>query len=240
MRREAIEEAVRVRGLSFTQVAHEVGLSKGRITQIRQTAPPTERAFFGVGPVQVAVPVRTIGDRELGVVAAEDTRSAETITAALRGLAFEVDHCEIPASGEWSHSGDAVMICGPKSSARIAELIDSDPNFHFGPDDAGRWVITEQPINKTHISPMDQQQSEQRDVAYLSARTIDDSRLIMIAGIHAMGSLGAVTYLTEHLPELYEHTKAQTNFSTLIESTFDGLTITEADRVSDIRSWDES
>ena len=238
LRREAIEEAVRTKGMSFTQVAHEVGLSKGRITQIRQSAPPVERAFFGVGPVRVAVPVRTIGDRDLGVVAAEDARSAESMTNILRGLAFEVEHFEIPADGSLTIGGDAVVICGPKSSRRIAELIDDDPHFTFGPDDDGRWIITEQSTNVVYRSKMDDKPPTRQDAAYLSARTINDERLIMIAGIHAMGSLGAVTHLAEHLVELHDHTKTHGNFSTVINSSFDGLTIAGTEQATDLHTWD--
>lgn len=239
LRREAIEEAVRTRGMTFTQVAAEVGLSKGRITQIRQSAPPVERAFFGVGPVQVAVPIRPIDGRELGVVAAEDARSAEGITNLLRGLAFEVEHFEIPAGGKWSSNGDAVIICGPKSSPRIAELIDDDPNFEFQPDSDRRWTITEQAGNRRYASQLDDTPPTQQDVAYLSGRTIDDNRLIMIAGVHAMGSLGVVNYLTDHLGEMYEHTRSYANFSTVITSTFDGLTITMAEPISGMHTWNQ-
>ncbi|EQD44079.1 RNA polymerase, sigma-24 subunit, ECF subfamily [mine drainage metagenome] len=58
MRREAIEIAHDLYGLSYTQVASELGLTKGRISQIRTSAPPAERAFFGVGPVTIIVPER--------------------------------------------------------------------------------------------------------------------------------------------------------------------------------------
>jgi hypothetical protein len=238
LRREAIEEAVRTRGMSFTQVAQEVGLSKGRITQIRQSAPPVERAFFGVGPVRVAVPIRTIGDRDLGVVAAEDTRSAESITNVLRGLAFEVEHFEIPADGSLTIGGDEVVICGPKSSKQITQLLEDDPHFTFAPDHDGRWTITERSTKFIYRSGMDDQPPTDQDSAYLSARTIDDDRLIMVAGIHAMGSLGAVNHLAEHLTELHEHTKTHANFSTVINSSFDGLTITATQQAADLHTWD--
>jgi DNA-directed RNA polymerase specialized sigma24 family protein len=37
-------------GLSYAAVAADFGLSKGRIGQVTQTAPPAQRALFGVGP----------------------------------------------------------------------------------------------------------------------------------------------------------------------------------------------
>ncbi|MFC7660888.1 helix-turn-helix domain-containing protein [Pseudonocardia benzenivorans] len=50
LRRAAIEEARDQLGGSYTEVAKAFGLTKGRITQIRNSAPPAHRAFFGVGP----------------------------------------------------------------------------------------------------------------------------------------------------------------------------------------------
>jgi hypothetical protein len=70
--------------LSFSAVAAQLGLSKGRISQIRQSAPPVERRFFGVGPLTIAVPLRPIEGRPLGAIAAEDSLSAETLTASVR------------------------------------------------------------------------------------------------------------------------------------------------------------
>ncbi|QDP95079.1 hypothetical protein FOE78_03370 [Microlunatus elymi] len=237
LRREAIEEAATTRGLTFTQVAKELGLSKGRITQIRQSAPPVERALFGMGPVTVAVPIRPVPDRDLGMIAAEDTRSAEAITEALRKLSLDVEHYEIPASGELDFDGDAVIICGPKSSAEAAELIAADPHFTFAPDRDGRWSIRETPTERTYESPLDNDPETHRDVAYLSVRTTDDSRRLLVAGVHAIGSLGAITYVINHLSELYQRSKMDANLSTVIETAFDGLTIREAERISGIRVW---
>src|SRR5213082_1665578 len=58
LRKAAIEEAHRERGLSYTEIAKELGITKGRITQIRASDSRVERAFFGVGPVSVGVPYR--------------------------------------------------------------------------------------------------------------------------------------------------------------------------------------
>ena len=58
LRREAIEEAHIGQGLTYTEIATALGITKGRVTQIRGGAPARERAFFGVGPVHVGVPLR--------------------------------------------------------------------------------------------------------------------------------------------------------------------------------------
>ena len=56
LRKESIQRAQAEQGLSYAAVAAELGLSKGRIGQIRTGGPAIERAFFGVGPISVAVP----------------------------------------------------------------------------------------------------------------------------------------------------------------------------------------
>src|SRR4051812_9289018 len=72
LRRAAIEEARDRLGGSYTEVARAFGLTKGRITQIRNSAPPAHRAFFGVGPLDIALAGRRIVAREDLVIAAED------------------------------------------------------------------------------------------------------------------------------------------------------------------------
>ena len=83
LRKQAIERAANERGMTMTAVAAEIGLSKGRITQIRQSAPPLERVLFGVGPITVAVPQRAMPDRSLPVISAEDSLTAERMTELL-------------------------------------------------------------------------------------------------------------------------------------------------------------
>src|SRR5699024_7114282 len=58
LRRAAIEEAHHEHGMSYTEIANELGVTKGRITQIRTSAPPAQRAFFGIGPVSIGMPYR--------------------------------------------------------------------------------------------------------------------------------------------------------------------------------------
>jgi hypothetical protein len=65
-------------GLSYAAVAAGFGLGHGRIGQITQTAPPTERALFGVGPVTAALPLRS-GGRSLPVVTSEGAVAYERL-----------------------------------------------------------------------------------------------------------------------------------------------------------------
>jgi hypothetical protein len=64
-------------------------------------APPTERAFFGVGPVVVAVPERLVPGHSLPVISAEDTEASQRLTDYLQALNFAVDRTRVPAGGGW-------------------------------------------------------------------------------------------------------------------------------------------
>src|ERR1044071_7121188 len=83
LRRAAIEEAHHS-GMSYTEIAAALGITKGRITQIRSTAPDPERALFGVGPVSIGVPWRyQTTDRERPLIAAEDAETGESLEQLL-------------------------------------------------------------------------------------------------------------------------------------------------------------
>jgi hypothetical protein len=229
VRREAIERAARETGMSFTAVAAALGLSKGRISQIRRTAPPAERILFGVGPLTIAVPLRSMPGRDIGVIAAEDNLSAQRLTDVLEGLQFEVRSFQIPTSGEWDPVDGAIAICGPKSSRVTAEAIDSDPWLSFQPDEDGRWVIRDRETHQPLVSPLDRDK-EGEDIAYVGRLAYQGGTLFVIAGVHAMGSLGAVEYISEHLEDLYQRVGPH-RFSMVVRSRFQGDKVIETDEL---------
>lgn len=231
LRREAINEAAEKLGTSFSTVAAQLGLTRGRISQIRKDAPPPERAFFGVGPVTIAVPLRAVPDRALPVISSEDSRAAERLTALLTDLAFQVSQYRIPTNGAWNPHGDTVAICGPKNSDVTAEAIASDPILSFEPDADGRWVITERATGQVFASPMDETGTNPwSDIAYLGRLPYRETSLLVIAGVHALGSVGAVDYLARHLPDLYADV-GTSPFSAVIRSSHDGETVLESELV---------
>ena len=225
LRRLAIEQAARERGMTMAAVAAEIGLSKGRITQIRQSAPPPERGLFGVGPVTVAVPLRAMPGRDLPVISAEDSIAAERMTDLLTGMSFAVTQFRIPVDGAWQPTGDAVAICGPKSSSVTAAAIAGDPHLSFEPDALGRWTIRDRATAEPFHSGMDLDPPSSKDVAYVGRLPRPDGYLFVIAGVHAIGSVGAVEHLARVLPELYQSV-GERPWSGVIASDQEGVSIT--------------
>lgn len=227
LRRLAILELQRTRGLTSVDVAALLGRSKGRISQIKKDAPPPERAFFGIGPVTIAVPLREMPGRPLPVIASEDAQARDNLRDLLEGqLSFAVRPFGIPVGGQWEPAGDVVAICGPKSSPVTAAALEADPVLTFLPDPTGRWAIRSRQSGAVYDSPMDDHGTQPgSDVAYVGRLPVDGHNMLFIAGVHALGSVGAVDYLTRHLAELYE-TVREKRFSMVIGSRHeDGVVV---------------
>jgi hypothetical protein len=233
LRKVAIEEAVHTRGITYTAAGEAAGISKGRVSQLRKGAPPVERVLFGVGPVLVAVPTREMPDRSLPVISAEDSIAAERMSDLLRGYGFTVRQYRIPTDGQWTPSGDVIAICGPKSSSVTADALSSDPFLSFEPDETGRWVIQDRSHGTVWTSPMDANAPQDADVAYFGRVRHQSANVLLIAGVHAIGSLGVIQHLSSPgmLRDLYEQVEDRP-FSAVVASTFDGERITSTEYAS--------
>ena len=56
----------------------------------------------------------------------------------------------------------------------------------------------------------------------------DASHLFIVAGVHALGSVGAIDYLARRLPEIYAEV-GTLRWSMVIASTHDGETVTRSE-----------
>ena len=232
LRREDMRR-LQLEGLSYAAVATEFGLSKGRIGQITQTAPPPERALFGVGPVTVALPLRPGGERALPVIASEDALAYDRLVALLRELLLAVEQLRIPVDGAWSPGGDVIAICGPKSSPVSAAALAADPLLDFRAEPDGRWVIADRADGTRYRSPLDDGE-DGRDIAYLGRVPVPGGTMLLIAGVHALGSVGAVDYLVGHAAELYRQVGEGT-FSMVTASRHDGERVVESEALCPAR-----
>ena len=226
LRRESMRRLQEDHGLSYAAVATEFGLSKGRVGQITHSAPLAERALFGVGPVSVAVPLRDGGARSLPVIASEDALASERLSAYLRDLLLAVEPVRIPVGGDWSPRGDVVAICGPKSSPVTAAALRADPVLDYRVE-AGRWFIVDRAAGTRFGSPLDDGKTD-RDIAYVGRLPVPGGSLLLVAGVHALGSVGAVDWLVQHAAELYREV-ADGPFSLVTASRHDGEQVVESE-----------
>lgn len=221
LRRQAIDEAVDS-GISATTIADELNLSKGRISQIRSGGPALERIMFGVGPITIGLPLRPIASRALPVIATEDAIARDELVKVLDKLNFTVTQEDIDPRKAWRPGApDLVAICGPKSSPTIAAVLAKDSHLRFTLDEAEHWGIDDIGAGRRYGSPMDDPEPKLSDVAYVGRLPFDSDRTVFIvAGVHAIGSLGAVHYLRSNLASLYAKV-GDKNFSVVITSDHD-------------------
>ncbi len=230
IRREAMEQAAEA-GTSYAEIARQVGLTRGRVSQIRTSGPAIERAFFGVGPIELGVPFRHIDDRDHPLIAAEDLAARDQLTDVLSGLAFHVEHSGILPDSPWRPSGaDVIAICGPKSSTMMQELYESDPALAWVKDaEQDRWLLQDRQVGTRFESPMDDVQPEPVDIGYLGRLKFDGDRsVIVIAGVHAIGSVGVIHYLQTNVRRLYDEVGTK-QFSMVVRSHHEGETITASE-----------
>jgi len=127
-----------------------------------------------------------------------------------------------------------VVICGPRLSPIIAQVLEGDDNLRFEKDHA--WHLVDQHTGERYRSPQDEDGSA-GDFGYLGRLPRLDGRgtFLYIAGIHAIGANGVVHFLEHNLAELYREVRTK-RFSTLISCRYnpDTLEITESRRVTPI------
>ncbi|MFE7068452.1 hypothetical protein [Microbacterium sp. NPDC057658] len=236
LRREALEEAHRDLGLPYSQIATSLGITKGRVTQIRSTAPAPARALFGVGPVTIVTPYRyQVTDRERPLLAAEDVAAGEAAKQLLESFDFVTRSAQVGPDDTELPSGDLFVICGPKSSHAVMPLLDTDPRLTIAHDEDG-WYIKDRQSQVRHHSPSDTAR-ESVDLAYVARRGEAGRTITHVAGLHAIGSLGAVEYLTANAAELYSDAAGH-DFSLLVESGYDGFAITSTTAIGDTLWWE--
>ncbi|MFJ3998639.1 sigma factor-like helix-turn-helix DNA-binding protein [Streptomyces parvus] len=237
VRREAIEEAQSA-GMTQTEIAKRLGVSRGRVGQLASAGPPPERAFFGTDKVTVSLG----GKYEAGkspdqqpseVVVREDIENFEHLRTLLGGMKLESQYEVIPPSGIVNLNRDNhVVICGPRLSPIVAQVLEGDDYLQFTKDRA--WHLVDQKTSTEYRSPQDEDGSC-GDVGYLGRLPRLDGKgtFLYIAGIHAIGANGVVHFLENNLADLYRSVRTR-RFSTLISCKYNPKTleVLESERVT--------
>lgn len=236
LRKAAIEEAHRELGMSYSEIATAIGLTKGRVSQIRAAAPGPERAFFGIGPVSIGIPLRYgTADRERPLIAAEDDQTGDQFAQFLGSLAFTTTRYQIEPTLEQPPAGDGVVVCGPKSAPMAADLMSRDPALRIV-EDAGRWWIDDLRAGDRYGSPTDDEPAQAADIAYVARHRDPDRVLVHVAGVHGIGSLGAAHYLVGNLAELFAEL-GDVSCSLAVRCEYDGLTVQSAGLLAGPYVW---
>ena len=165
--------------------------------------------------------------------AVEDVAAYEALreSVAAYGITTCYETIAPPGFVDLNRAG-MVVICGPRLSPMVAQVLASDRNLGFGHDAAG-WFLRDQRGGNWYRSPIDQ--GEDADVAYVGRLPRPDGRgtFLYIAGIHAVGAAGVVHYVAGNLAEMWQQVRTR-RFSALVRCEFepDTRAVTGSDLVA--------
>lgn len=219
VRREALEELV-AQDWTHKRLAELLHVTTARIGQLLSSGPRPERALLGTGALTVAVAGKPEGPRAnpSTVVSAEATKARDLIAKVAAGYGLTVTHEVVDPPGLINlNRSNLIVIGSPRLLPFVSQVLDADANLGFGSGAQG-WYLTAGDV--VHRSPSDQGKSA--DYAYIGRLPRPDNKgtFLYLAGIHAMGTIGAATYLTGHIDALYKQVKNH-RWSVLIECRYD-------------------
>ncbi|MER7587150.1 hypothetical protein ABTW72_06395 [Micromonospora sp. NPDC127501] len=114
------------------------------------------------------------------------------------------------------------MICGPRISEPVAQVLAQDPVLQFERASDGPWTLVDRRTGVVYRSGQDQDPPTTSDVAYLGRLPRPDGQgsLIVFTGIHPPDSLGAVHLICTQISELYGQVGTG-NFSVLVGTQYE-------------------
>ncbi|RJQ66270.1 sigma-70 family RNA polymerase sigma factor [Pseudonocardiaceae bacterium YIM PH 21723] len=207
------------------EVLARTGLSPSRLTQLLTAAPRPERALLGTGTVIVALGGKHEAgkDRPGVTISEEDVVAWELLRTACDEHGLKSLYEVIPVGGAINlNRPNLTVICGPRLSPQLAQILESDSNLSFEKDQFG-WYLVDHGAGRIHRSPADN--GEPADYAYLGRFPRPDGKghFLYMAGIHATGCAIAAHCLINNLKRLHTEVKKK-RFSMLAKGTFDPMT----------------
>lgn len=220
LRREALNELVNE--YSQGELAKLLNMTRGRIGQLLTSGPKPERALLGTGALTVAVGGKHEAQKvnPSAVISQEALAAYRLIAEAAAGYDLQAEYELVPPPGMVRlNRPNLVVLSSPRLLPLVGQVLEADTNLGFSVGAQG-WYLTEQLTGKVYRSPSDR--NEPVDYAYVGRLPRPDGRgtFLYLAGIHAMGTLGAAHYLTCNIEDIYQDVKNR-RWSALIECRYD-------------------
>lgn len=223
IRREALNELV-ASGMNQTAIGRELGMSRSRVGQLLGTGPRPERALIAQGPITVAiggkVENRDRGGDPSAVVSQESLAAYHVIQDLAGSYQLDCGYELVPPPGMLDLNRDSLVVIGsPRLLPLVGQVMESDPNHVFKQGARG-WFLFDRANDKTLRSPADS--GESADYAWLGRLPTPSGNgsFLYLAGIHAMGTIGAAHYLADHVEDLYKQVRTK-RWSVIIRSNYD-------------------
>jgi predicted XRE-type DNA-binding protein len=231
IRREALE-MLAARGWTQQEMAYELGIGRSRVSQLVKTGvTPAERAFLGTGTVTIA-----LGRKAESTVPPQQHPVYVRLQELARSLKLKTRVEAIPPDGSVTIRKNLIVACGPRRARAVADILRWDPHLGFEQGTEG-WHLEDRRNQEIYKSPMDS--GRPGDFAFVGRLPCQldggGGSFLCLAGIHEVGTMGAVHYMERNLAEL--HARFGTgHFSMLIRCEFDPDTqeIVHSEEVPDL------
>jgi hypothetical protein len=224
IRREGLNELV-TQGYSQKQLAGELEMTRARISQLLSTGPQVERALLGTGPLHVSIGGKWEAQKAepSAVISAESLSAYHLIGRVCNDYGLSTEYEVVPPPGMVRLNRPNLIVIGsPRLLPLVGQVLEADEHLGFVSGARG-WYLIDHSTSTTYRSPSDR--GEPLDYAYIGRLPRPDGRgtFLYLAGIHAMGTLGAANYVTENVAELYATVKSR-RWSALVQCEYDADT----------------
>jgi predicted transcriptional regulator len=235
LRRETIEELL-ASGMTQTDVAKLLDMSKGRVSQLLSAGVRPERAFYGSGKLTVAIGAKQETNRSdpSNVLSAEAFNAYERLAQSARAVGLDASNEVVPAPGHVHlNRSNLIVLTNPRLLPFLSQVMEADPHIRYMVDNKG-WYLVDLTTATEYRSPRDD--GECADYAYVGRLPRPDGKgtFLYLAGLHAPGTLGAAVFVVSNLGDLYRELKTR-RFSTIVRCEFEPgnqLNIATAERVT--------
>ncbi|MDG9678824.1 sigma factor-like helix-turn-helix DNA-binding protein [Micromonospora sp. DH14] len=232
IRRESLEELLSG-GMTQTQIADMLHMSRSRVSQLLSAGLRPERAFLGAGRLTVSIG----GKQEVGrsdpgdVISAESFSAYNTLAELARSVGLDAGYEVVPPPGHVHlNRPNLIVMTSPRLLPFLGQIMEADPKLRFVSDERG-WFIKSADTDEEYRSPRDSGHSA--DYGYIGRLPRPDGKgsFLYLAGIHAQGTLGAAHFIADNIGQLYKELKNR-RFSTVVRSEYDGKKLLSVERVT--------
>ncbi|WP_445184433.1 sigma factor-like helix-turn-helix DNA-binding protein [Pseudonocardia sp. Cha107L01] len=227
VRREALEQMLSG-GMTQTQIAARLDMSKGRVSQLLTAGLRPERAFYGTGSLTVAIGAKREANRAdpSNVLSAEAFGAFELLSESARRTGLDASYEVVPMPGNVRlNRPNLIVLTNPRLLPFLSQIMEADPHIRYLDDEKG-WYLEDLTTKQQYRSPQDN--GENADYGYVGRLPRPDGKgtFLYLAGTHAAGTLGAAHYVAENLSQLYKDLKTR-RFSTIVRYEYE-----EGDRLN--------